>query len=62
MLLRLLLEAFGPHGPVVLALDDMSERRWGRHIRAREICRDPVPTSSLPQHQPVERTAAFTIV
>ena len=30
MLLRLLVEAFVPHGPVVLALDDTIERRWGR--------------------------------
>jgi hypothetical protein len=42
MLLRLLVEAFVPHGPVVLSLDDTIERRWGRHIQARGIYRDQV--------------------
>lgn len=45
ILLRLLVEAFVPHGPVVLALDDTIERRWGRHIQARGIYRDPVRSS-----------------
>jgi hypothetical protein len=30
---------------MVLALDDTIERRWGRHIRARGIYRDPVRSS-----------------
>lgn len=45
ILLRLLVEAFVPHGPVVLALDDTIERRWGRRIQARGIYRDPVRSS-----------------
>src|SRR5918998_771873 len=44
-LLALLVAAFAPHGPVVVALDDTLERRWGRRIRARGICRDPVRSS-----------------
>jgi hypothetical protein len=31
--------------PVVVALDDTPERRWGRRIRARGIYRDPVRSS-----------------
>ena len=34
-----------PRGPVVVALDDTLERRWGRRIRARGIYRDPVRSS-----------------
>lgn len=45
ILVRLLVEAFVPHGPVVLALDDTIERRWGRRIQARGIYRDPVRSS-----------------
>jgi hypothetical protein len=45
ILLGLLIEAFAPNGPVVLALDDTIERRWGRRIRARGIYRDPVRSS-----------------
>jgi DDE superfamily endonuclease len=45
ILLELLLDAFVPHGPVVMALDDTIERRWGRRIRARGIYRDPVRSS-----------------
>lgn len=45
ILLRLLVEAFAPRGPIVLALDDTIERRWGRRIRARGIYRDPVRSS-----------------
>jgi hypothetical protein len=45
ILLRLLTDAFAPPGPVVLALDDTIERRWGRRIRARGIYRDPVRSS-----------------
>src|SRR5918995_2185625 len=44
-LLALLVAAFVPDGPVVLALDDTLERRWGRRIRARGIYRDPVRSS-----------------
>ena len=44
-LLALLVAAFAPHGPVVLALDDTVERRWGRRIRARGVYRDPVRSS-----------------
>ena len=44
-LLALLVAAFVPHGPVVVALDDTLERRWGRRIRARGIYRDPVRSS-----------------
>src|ERR687894_277198 len=45
ILLELLLDAFVPHGSVVMALDDTIERRWGRRIRARGIYRDPVRSS-----------------
>ena len=45
ILLGLLLDAFAPRGPVVMALDDTIERRWGRRIRARGIYRDPVRSS-----------------
>lgn len=45
ILLRLLLDAFASNGPVVMALDDTIERRWGRRIRARGIYRDPVRSS-----------------
>jgi len=44
-LLVLLVAAFVPDGPVVVALDDTLERRWGRRIRARGIYRDPVRSS-----------------
>ncbi len=47
-LLALLVAAFVPDGPVVLALDDTLERRWGRRIRARGIYRDPVRSSRGP--------------
>lgn len=45
MLLRLLVEAFVPHGLMVPALDDTIERRWGRRIKAHGIYRDPVRSS-----------------
>jgi hypothetical protein len=45
ILLRLLIDAFVPCGPVVMALDDTIERRWGRRIKARGIYRDPVRSS-----------------
>jgi hypothetical protein len=44
-LLAMLVAGFTPGGPVVLALDDTLERRWGRRIRARGIYRDPVRSS-----------------
>ncbi len=37
ILLGLLIDAFVPNGPIVLAVDDTIERRWGRRIRARGI-------------------------
>ena len=45
ILLGLLIGAFVPDGPIVLAVDDTIERRWGRRIRARGIYRDPVRSS-----------------
>jgi DDE superfamily endonuclease len=45
ILLRLLVDAFVPRGPLVLAIDDTIERRWGHRIRARGIYRDPVRSS-----------------
>jgi hypothetical protein len=42
VLLRQLVETFAPEGPLVFALDDTIERRWGRRIKARGIYRDPV--------------------
>src|SRR3712207_2557675 len=45
ILLGQLIDAFAPSGPVVLALDDTIERRWGRCIRAGGIYRDPVRSS-----------------
>src|SRR5215207_3184249 len=45
ILLGLLVAAFVPSGPVVMALDDTIERRWGRRIKARGIYRDPVRSS-----------------
>ena len=45
ILLGLLVAAFVPSGPVVIALDDTIERRWGRRIKARGIYRDPVRSS-----------------
>ena len=44
-LLLLLVIAFAPQGPVIIALDDTIERRWGRKIRMRGIYRDPVRSS-----------------
>lgn len=45
VLLRLLLRAFVPAGPLVFGLDDTIERRRGKRIRARGIYRDPVRSS-----------------
>ncbi len=44
-LLLLLVATFVPHGPVVIAIDDTIERRWGAKIKARGIYRDPVRSS-----------------
>src|SRR6188472_974622 len=44
-LLRLLVAAFVPTGPVVVGIDDTIERRWGAKIKARGIYRDPVRSS-----------------
>src|SRR4051812_4037227 len=43
--LGLLIAAFAPRGPVVLALDDTIERRRGKRIAAKGIYRDPVRSS-----------------
>jgi DDE superfamily endonuclease len=45
LLLRLLLVAFVPSGPVILGLDDTIERRRGKCITAKGIYRDPVRSS-----------------
>jgi len=44
-LLGLLVASFAPAGPVIIALDDTLERRWGGRIKARGIYRDPVRSS-----------------
>jgi hypothetical protein len=44
-LLHQLVETFVPAGPVVMAIDETIERRWGARIRARGIYRDPVRSS-----------------
>ncbi len=44
-LLRLLVAALVPEGPVVIGIDDTIERRWGVRIKARGIYRDPVRSS-----------------
>jgi len=45
VLMRALLDAFVPDGPIVLGLDDTIERRRGAKIRAKGIYRDPVRSS-----------------
>lgn len=45
ILLRMLVAAFAPTGPLVLGLDDTIERRWGPQISARGIYRDAVRSS-----------------
>jgi DDE superfamily endonuclease len=45
VLLRLLLDAFAPHGAVIMGLDDTIERRRGKRIGAKGIHRDPVRSS-----------------
>lgn len=44
-LLGLLVDAFAPDGPLVMALDDTIERRRGAKIAAKGIYRDPVRSS-----------------
>ena len=44
-LLRLLIDAFAPEGPLLMALDDTIERRRGAKIAAKGIYRDPVRSS-----------------
>jgi hypothetical protein len=44
-LLRELVAAFVPEGPVVVGIDETIERRWGVRIKARGIYRDPVRSS-----------------
>ncbi|WP_211223748.1 transposase [Massilia niastensis] len=44
-LLGMLIEAFVPDGPLLMALDDTIERRRGPKIAARGIYRDPVRSS-----------------
>ena len=44
-LFELLVAALVPDGPVVVAIDETLERRWGARIRARGIYRDPVRSS-----------------
>jgi hypothetical protein len=45
ILLGLLISAFAPSGPVVMALDDTIERRRGKRIAAKGVYRDPVRSS-----------------
>jgi hypothetical protein len=44
-LLHQLITTLVPEGPVVMAIDETIERRWGARIRARGIYRDPVRSS-----------------
>lgn len=43
--LKLLIGAFAPQGPLIMALDDTIERRRGARIAAKGIYRDPVRSS-----------------
>jgi hypothetical protein len=45
VLLRLLVEAFVPDGPLVVGIDETLERRRGKKIAAKGIYRDPVKSS-----------------
>jgi DDE superfamily endonuclease len=45
MLLRLLVNAFAPTGPLIVGIDETIERRRGRKIAAAGIYRDPVRSS-----------------
>ncbi len=45
VLLKLLVAAFAPTGPLLLGIDETIERRWGKRITAKGIYRDPVRSS-----------------
>jgi DDE superfamily endonuclease len=45
ILLQQLVKVFAPTGTLVMGIDDTIERRWGKHIAARGIYRDPVRSS-----------------
>ncbi len=45
ILLRLLVEAFVPDGPLVVGVDETLERRQGKKISAKGVYRDPVRSS-----------------
>ncbi len=45
LLLRLLVAAFAPDGPLVFGVDETLERRRGKRIAAKGIYRDPVRSS-----------------
>lgn len=45
ILLQLLVRTFAPAGPLVFALDNTIEQRWGKKIQARGIYRHPVRSS-----------------
>jgi hypothetical protein len=45
VLLRLLVEAFVPEGPLVVGVDETLERRRGKRIAAKGVYRDPVRSS-----------------
>lgn len=45
ILLQLLITTFAPTGTLVFGLDDTIERRRGKKIKAKGICRDPVRSS-----------------
>jgi len=45
VLLKVLVQTFAAGGPIIVGLDDTIERRWGAHIKARGIYRDPVRSS-----------------
>lgn len=44
-LLKVLVQTFATHGPIIVGVDDTIERRRGKQIRARGIYRDPVRSS-----------------
>src|SRR3954470_10212437 len=45
ILLRLVVNAFVPTGPIILGIDDTLERRRGKNIRAKGVYRDAVRSS-----------------
>ena len=42
VLLGLLVRTFVPSGPLVIGVDEILERRWGKKIAAKGVYRDPV--------------------